>query len=372
MIILISLSYIALVVVAFKVIKIKVSPVSIATAALIGVVLLTGIFVAWKMSAPITDQMFLRRRVLSVSPDVREIVSKVHVKGNDQVKKGDPLFDILPDRFEDAVNQASAQLEAAKSTVKQLKADVVAAAASLKQSQADTATSKAELDTALAIQKSNPAAIAKLKVQEAQQGLRADQAEDKVYQAKLKQSKFSLAAAEHSVEVSKAALDTAKFNLERCTYISPIDGQVMNWQVIEGTPVARWQFASVGTVQDFSDSDVIAIFPQNQLKNVKTDNVAEITFKRKPGQIFTGMVVKVVPYTGEGQFMADRTLPVAADVGSKGYLAVRIALDDPDLARELPLGAAGTTTIYTDSGKPWHIISKITVRIKMWMNYLPM
>ncbi len=65
-------------------------------------------------------------------------------------------------------------------------------------------------------------------------------------------------------------------------------------------------------------------------------------------------------------------MPSAANIGSQGFLAVRIHLDDEQLARELPLGAAGTTAIYTDVGESFHVFTKITVRIKAWMNYVPM
>ena len=37
----------------------------------------------------------------------------------------------------------------------------------------------------------------------------------------------------------------------------------------------------------------------------------------------------------------------------------------------LPLGGAGSVAIYTNSGKPFHLISKVTIRINMWMNYAP-
>jgi hypothetical protein len=52
-------------------------------------------------------------------------------------------------------------------------------------------------------------------------------------------------------------------------------------------------------------------------------------------------------------------------------LVVRIFLDDEELAKKLPLGAAGTTAIYTKFANAFHIITKITVRIKAWTNYLP-
>jgi len=189
--------------------------------------------------------------------------------------------------------------------------------------------------------------------------------------AELKQSNFSLAAAKHSIDVAQSALNTANFNREQCTYRSPVDGQVMNLQITEGTPVARWRFVSAGTVMDLSDTRIAAVFPQNLLKNVEVGNHAEIAFKSMPGQVVAGKVEAIIKYTGEGQFMPTGYLPEAASVGSKGFLIVRIRLDDEDLAKKLPLGAAGTTAIYTDVGTPFHVITKITVRIKGWMNYLP-
>lgn len=371
MLTLMTLGYIGLVLAAFKIIKVPVNPTSIATATVGGVLFMGTVGIAWKQAAPITQQMFLRRKVVQINPDVREFVSKVHVRPNQTVKKGDPLFDIAPDRFQAAVDQASAELSAATATVSQLKAGVEAASAAVKQAKADTSTSEAELKSALAMQQAQAGAVAKLKIEQAQQGYLAAQANEKVKAATLKQVKFSQATAEHSVEVAQASLQTASFNLERCTFVSPVDGQVVNWQIREGTPVARWRFTSVGTIVDSADTAIIAIFPQNLLNNVKKGNLVEIAFKSRPGETASGKVDAISNYTGEGQFMPSSTIPSAADVGSKGYLAVRITLDDETLASELPLGAAGSTAIYSDFGKPFHMITKITIRIKAWMTYLP-
>lgn len=371
MITVITLGYIACVILAFKVIKIKVTPGTVATSVLLGIFLLGGVVIVWKQAAPLSGQMFLTRHVLQMNPDVREFVSKVHVQSNQLVKKGDPLFDIKPDRFQDAVDQSTAQLAAAKSTVSQLEAALTAAEAAVKKSEADTASSKVAVDAALELQKALAGAIGKLKVDEAQQAYVAAQADDKVVKAELKQSQFSLAAAKHSIDVAQAGLNTANFNRAQCTYKSPVDGIVMNLQITEGLAVARWRAVSVGTVMDLSETAIAAVFPNNQLNNVKAGNVVEIAFKSRPGEIATGKVEAVVKYTGEGQFLASRYLPEAASVGSKGHLVVRIRLDDEQLAKNLPLGAAGTTAIYTDFANPFHIITKITVRIKGWMYYLP-
>ena len=34
------------------------------------------------------------------------------------------------------------------------------------------------------------------------------------------------------------------------------------------------------------------------------------------------------------------------------------------------MGAAGVTAIYTDYGEPFHLVSKITIRIKGWLYFL--
>lgn len=345
--------------------------ISMAVALLIGSSVLGLVTIVWNQAAPMSSRMFLRRHVLQVAPDVEEFVSKVYVEPDQRVNKGDPLFEIRPDRFQDAVESASSQLTAAQATVSQFEASVEAAKAAVKKSKAHTAAAKAELDTAITLQKDTAAAVAKLQVVEAQQGFRAARANDNVQQATLKQTGFSLAAAQHSVDVSQAALTAAEFNRMRCTYLSPVDGQVVNWQINDGTPAARYRFTASGTVMDLSDSAIIAIFPQNQLNNVKVGDVAEVAFKRRPGQIVTGIVDRVVMYTGEGQFLPSPTVPIMADVGSKGDLAIRIRLDDEALAKDLPMGAAGAVAVYTDFGRTLHLLSKIKIRVSAWKYYLP-
>ena len=122
---------------------------------------------------------------------------------------------------------------------------------------------------------------------------------------------------------------------------------------------------------DMTETVVAAVFPQNLLKNVEAEDAVEIAFKSMPGRIVMGKVDEVLEYTGEGQLEPSAELPVVANLGSKGFLVVRIHLDDEDLAKELPLGAAGSVAIYTKTGKPFHVISMITVRVSALMNYTP-
>ena len=122
---------------------------------------------------------------------------------------------------------------------------------------------------------------------------------------------------------------------------------------------------------DMSETVVGAVFPMNLVAHIAPGDPVEIAFKSLPGQIVAGKVDRVLEFTGEGQLDMTGVVPVAKTIESKGMLVVRIELDDQELAKKLPLGGAGTTAIYTKFAPPFHVITKITVRVKAWMNYVP-
>lgn len=49
---------------------------------------------------------------------------------------------------------------------------------------------------------------------------------------------------------------------------------------------------------------------------------------------------------------------------------VRVLLDDPDFAEALPQGMGGTMAAYTSIGEPFHIISRVALRMNGWLSYL--
>jgi membrane fusion protein (multidrug efflux system) len=373
MITVISICYIGCVVIAFKVIKIKPAPVSIAVATLIGVFILGGVLIGWKFSAPMTGQMVVKRNVIQLlaGQDSKELITKIHVPQEQMVKKGDVLYEVDPRPNQYKVDQLAAQLAVSRENLSQLQAGVEVAAATVEKAQADQAYSKAQLDTAEGIHKDNPAAIAALKVTVQEETYKSAQAAVEQSIASEKEAQFALASAKEAIKATEAQLSTAQLNLAQCVTKAPADGYIMNWQAVEGTMTTTIITSAQGTFMDMSETAIAAVFPQNLLKNVKKGDTVEIAFKSLPGQIAAGKIDAVLEYTGEGQLTPEATLPVAADVGSKGFLVVRILLDDEELAKELPLGGAGTTAIYTQVGKPFHVISKIALRMKAWIYYAP-
>ena len=128
----------------------------------------------------------------------------------------------------------------------------------------------------------------------------------------------------------------------------------------------------VGTFIDTSETFIVASFAAEELIHVQPGQDVELAFKSRPGQLFHGKVEDIIEATGEGQFAPGGKLPSAAQVGSPGFLAVKILLDDKEQAAALALGTPATVAIYTGWGKPFALICKVAIRMQKWLYFLPL
>jgi len=373
MIILITMCYIGCVYVAFKVIKIKLSAVSIAVASLVGVFILGGIIIAWNFSAPTTQQMTVTRHVVPIlaSLNTKELIKKIHARQDQLVKKGDLLFEVETSPFQDTVDQSTAWVEESKNNILSLEAALAAAVSNIEAAKANRAAAKADFEAVAGIKSADAGAISILKYEQVRLSYESAKAVVDVALATRKTAEYSLASSRETLKVTEGQLRTAQLELDRAFVKAPADGRMINWQAKEGTMTTTVITSAQGTFEDTTWTRVVAVYRSNLLMNVASGDDVEIAFKSYPNRIVTGKVDAILEYTGEGQFITQGKLPVAATVGSKGFLAVRIILDDDAFASELPLGGAGMTAIYTKMGDPFHLITKIVVRMKSLLYNLP-
>jgi multidrug efflux system membrane fusion protein len=134
------------------------------------------------------------REVVSIQPQVSGRVMKIHFTDGADVKVGDPLFTIDPRPYQAQLNQAEANLAGA--------------------------------EAALSLAKTNFARV------EAVSDPRAVSRQD--YDAK----KSAVQIAEAELRQNRAAVETARLNLEYCTIRSPINGRVGQRQVDIGNVVS--------------------------------------------------------------------------------------------------------------------------------------
>ena len=372
MIAFITILYIFAIVLVFKVFKVRPRPWPIALFVTAGILMIGGIVVFWTLAAPISERAVVTRYVVQVVPWVKGTVLSIPAKPNVLLKKGSVLFQIDPAPFQDAVNQAQGQWQASKSNAEELQAAVNVAKATVDKAKSDLAAAAFayEADTKLA--KQNIGAISELKVARDKANYETAQATLNQATAGLVQAIKALQSGEDAVVSAHAQLDSAKFNRGQCTVPAPADGFVTDWQIREGSMANPISAAAVGTFIDTSDTFIIASFAAEELIHVQPGQDVELAFKSRPGQLFHGKVEDIIEATGEGQFAPGGKLPSAAQVGSPGFLAVKIRLDDADQAASLALGTPATVAIYTGWGKPFALISKVAIRMQKWLYFLPL
>ena len=368
MITLLIILYVALVLVLFKVLHLEPSASLIASLIVLGVLMIGGVVIAWMQSAPITENLATNQYVVQLVPYVKGQVIKVDAQANQLMKKGDPLLEIDPTPYQFAVDGLEAQLKAAKANVDQAKAAAANAQANVTKAKAADALAKTQEQIALNIQQQNAAAISKLTVAQAiQQREEADAAVAQA-QAAAVQADAAVITAESAIGGIEAQLGDARFNLSQCKMTAPADGYVVNWQVQVGTMLAPAPIAAAGTFVDTSSIQVFALFPQNYLTNVRPGDAVEMVLDPYPGRLFTGKVDAIIPAAGGGQLTPSGNIPTSTK--STGAWAVKIVFDNAALAKRLSIGSGGSAAIYTRVGKPTHIISKVTMRMKKWLLYV--
>ena len=115
---------------------------------------------------------------------------------------------------------------------------------------------------------------------------------------------------------------------------------------------------------------VIALYKQNELRKVEPGNEAEIAMEMYPGRIIKCKVESIMWATAQGQLPIGGIVP---DFGNTpvppGRMGVRLLLDGNDKSLFLAAGARGQGAIYTEHGKPIHILRKVIIRVGAKMDW---
>lgn len=272
-----------------------------------------------------------------VSGQIKELL----VDFNSVVRRGQVIARIDPESFLAKVNQARAELEAARAAVlnqqaqvEKARADVENARAALAQARADTARAqvalldarrdldrKSELlrreliarsdtDTAQATHDSAVAALeaARAREQSAAAAVAAAEAQQRVAEAQL-------ASAVAQVRQKEAALRQAEVDLEHTTIRAPVDGVVVSRQVDVGqTVAASLQAPTLFTIaQDLTRMQVETSVDEADIGRVRVDGPAVFTVDAFPGETFRGRVVQVRKAAQVVQNVVTYTVVVAVD-----------------------------------------------------------
>ena len=168
----------------------------------------------------------------------------------------------------------------------------------------------------------------------------------------------------------EAQLDNARWQLDQTEVQAPYDGYVVNLQVRPGVRVTTVPLASPMSFVSSELFEVVASLSQSSARYVDEGDAVELVFAARPGQVFTGSVSGIIEATGEAQLSPSGQIPSLTGAPISGRRPIRVALDDEAVVRELGQGAQSFVAVYTNRGQPFHMITKVMVRMQAWMGYL--
>ena len=361
--------------------------VSQVTVAIIPIVGLTALILALNIVAPSSADVRVYKYTVPIVSQVKGRVLEVPVEeGNRLVKKGDVLFRIDPQPYKLAVGQLEAQLANAEASQRELEAQLKGARGAVEQAAARLREVSAKLELARMRVTQNRELVAtgagsRFDLEQAETNLKelegqADSARGAQVQAaaseqQVKQKLGAKANGEFAqVAQIRAQLENARWELEQTTTVSPCDCYVINLQLRPGAFVAGIPFNAVMTLVE-AKGQVVALYYQNELHQVKPGDEAEFTLDTDPGRIIKGTVDSIIWAQGQGQLPQSGTLPMTGVLAQPpGRFPVKFNVDEKDQAQLIAAGAAGHAAIYTERLEAIQILRKVIIRVGAYTNYL--
>ena len=226
----------------------KKSTAFIVTATVVVLALLAALGMYQRYSTqPWTRDGQVRANIVGIASRVAGPIVQIPIRDNQQVKKGDLLFEIDPSTYIATVNNCGAKLQ---------------------QAQAAQIQAKQELD--------RQTTLYQTKVNDLRD---------------LQNAQDSYAAAEATTAAAQADLQTAQLNLSYTKIFAPVDGCLTNMNTSVGTYVYAGE--QLLALVDASSFWIAAYFMETQLHHIQEGSKASITFIGRNNEPFDGLIESI-------------------------------------------------------------------------------
>jgi multidrug resistance efflux pump len=347
------------------------------------VILLVLIFgsLLWYFAAdrltPYSSQARVQAFVVPVAAEVAGKVQAVHVKNNDDVERGQPLFEIDPTQYQIALQRSRADYESIRHSVNASIATVEAARASLQAAQANRV--KADKDAARqeALYAEDRGAISVRRLEIAQATRIEANSKEQAAEADLRKAQEAAGEAgddNAQLRSARSAIEKAELDLARTKVVAPARGLVTDLRTDVG------HFAQAGapamTLIAIHDLWIDADMTENNLGNIEPGDEVAIVLDVLPGKVLKGRVRSVGNGVSSGQPAPPGTLPTIQN--SRDWLrqaqrfpvAIEFAPSDVERLRKVRVGGQAEVMVFTGDNVVMNTLGAAYIRLKSWLSYL--
>jgi multidrug resistance efflux pump len=312
-----------------------------------------------------------------VAPEVSGTVLKVHVKNNDEVRPGQPLFDIDPTQYRITLQRSTSDYESVRLSVDASNASVEAARASVRAAAAGHVYAQQDATRLEQIYKEDPGALSVRRVQNAQANRIKAGSQEKAAEADLRRAQSAAGDSgdkNAQLQSARAAVEKAELDLKRTQVVAPSRGSVTDLQ----TDVGR--FAQAGapamTLIAVHDLWISADMTENNLGNVKPGDQVAIVLDVMPGEVLKGRVRSVGTGIGSGKQAQPGTLPAVEN--SRDWLrqaqrfpvAVEFDPSERERLRGVRIGGQADVLIYTGDHSLMNWLGRVFICVMSYLSYL--
>jgi len=314
---------------------------------------LTWYFVSDRLT-PHTSQARVQAFVVPVAAEVSGKVIKVHVKNNDEVQPGQPLFDIDPLPYRIALQRSRSDYESIRLSVSGSNMAIGAAKASLQAAQANRISTDQNAKRLEQIFAEDSGAISVRRVELVRSDRIKARSQEQAAEVDLRRAiEMAGETGEKNAQLvsARSAIEKAELDLGRTNITAPAGGMVTDLRTDVG------QFAQAGspamTLIAVHDLWISADMTENNLGNVRPGNQVAILLDVMPGEVLKGRVRSVGGGVSSGKQAKPGDLPTIDN--SRDWLrqsqrfpvAVEFDPSERERLRGVRIGGQADVLIYT-------------------------
>ncbi len=326
---------------------------------------------------PYSSQARVQAFVVPVAAEAAGKVLAVHVKNNDDVERGQPLFDIDPTQYRIALERSRADYELMRHSVNASVATVEAARASLQAAQANRIKADKDATRQEALYAEDRGAISVRRLEIAQATRIEGHSKEQAAEADLRKAQEAAGEAgddNAQLRSARSAIEKAELDLARTKVVAPARGLVTDLRTDIG------HFAQAGapamTLIAIHDLWIDADMTENNLGNIEPGDEVAIVLDVLPGKILKGRVRSVGNGISSGQPAPPGTLPTIQN--SRDWLrqaqrfpvAIEFDASDTERLRKVRVGGQAEVMVFTGDNIVMNTLGTVYIHLKSWLSYL--
>ena len=240
---------------------------------------------------PYSDEARVHAFVVPITPEVAGIIEQVHVRDNQRVKRGQPLFTLGGEQYGIAIDKARADVDAVLREQKAQDAAIIVAEANLAIAETEQLKAAQDATRTARIYREDPGAISLRRVEFSTATYAEARSRIVAARAQIAQARAARGAAgadNDRLVAARSAFRRAELDRRRTSVTAPADGIITDLTVEAGRSASPG--SPVMTLISVKDAWISANLTENNLGRMKVGDWAEIVLDVRPGEVLQGKV----------------------------------------------------------------------------------